>query len=124
MMPDTVTPDLLAWDDDSEPTDDEGMIRIPDAGHGDRKIRWKRKDPKSVARAKGRFDELKAQGYRFFRLARVKVDSFPDKNGGELVATKRKLKEIPTELTAPEGPVTEFEPAAKEYVGVRASRGG
>jgi hypothetical protein len=99
--------------DDGLPEDDEGVLSIIDASVGDRKIKWNRKDPKSIAKAKKKFEELKAKGFKFFAVKRVGVHEF-DEKGGEIHATDK----------VPEGPVPEFEPEARELVAVGQQRGG
>lgn len=121
MMSEEVARDTLAQDGEEPLGEDEGLLSVIDAEVGDRKIKWKRSDPASVKKAEAKFAELKGKGYRFFRIARVKVTEFPAKNGGELVATKSTQKEL---ALTPEGPVTEFEADTKEYVAVGQPRGG
>ena len=55
-------------EDDGEPTDDqEGVLRVLDTS-GDRRVKWKRGDAKSIERAKAKFEDLKKRGYAFFAL--------------------------------------------------------
>jgi hypothetical protein len=104
---------------DEEPAEDEGVLTQLFSPEGDRKLKWKRSDPASIAKAKKKFEELKAKGYTFFRVRRQKVDKFPEKNGGELVASAKP----PADLL-PEGTTETFEPDDKELVAVGRARGG
>jgi len=119
MMSTEVAPNPVP--ENEELAEDEGILREIDASVGDRKIRWKRTDSASVAKAKKKFEELKAKGYAIFRVKRERVTKFPEKNGGELVASRS-----PGALEAekPEGQVEHFEPDERELVAVGPRSGG
>ena len=110
-------------EDDGEPTDDqEGVLRVLDTS-GDRRVKWKRGDAKSIERAKAKFEDLKKRGYAFFALKRV--TKFRDSNGTELVASKSADALRAPVQDSPEGPVRRFEPDEhREVVAGPPRRGG
>ena len=105
--------------EDEEPGENEGVLTEIDASVGDRKIKWKRGDTGSIAKAKAKFEELRAKGHAFFVVRRVRVTKFPDSGDiSTVVATK-----TPKGLVE-EGQVTKFEPDADEIVAVPRRTGG
>lgn len=105
--------------DDSEPGEDEGVLREIDASVGDRKIKWKRSNGASVEKARAKFDELKAKGYAIFAVRKVRVKTFPTEGTTELVAAKTAPKDL-----VEEGRIRSFEPDADELIAVPPRSGG
>jgi len=111
----------LAPDDETrEPNSDEHVLRVLDPSHGDKRIKWKPKDSASVKKAKAKFEELRAKGYAFFRITkvRVKADEFPEK-AGEIVATKKEIVGLEDGEQ-----VRKFEVDTRETVAVPPRAGG
>lgn len=132
-MMSTPEPPVLAEENDTEPNEDEGVLIVPDAYSGDKRIKWKRGDSKSIEKARARFEKLKEQGYAFFAIKRVRLNAFPKSNGTELVATKtpgkRGLVEetalVPRSGDAPDGEqIRHFEPDQAEIHAVPPRAGG
>jgi hypothetical protein len=106
-------------------SDDDEHVLIELDGSGDKRIKWKLKDPKSIARAKARFEKLKANGYAFFRVRKVRLTKFPESNGTEIMATKdATVTQLAEGEELPAGPVRRFEPADDEITAVPPRRGG
>ncbi len=129
----TPEPPAMAEESETEPNEDEGVLIELDRAAGDRRIKWKRGDAKSIEKAKTRFQELKDKGYAFFAIKRVRLRSFPTSNGTELVATKEPGKRglvaetalVPKSGDAPAGEqVRHFEPDQAEIHAVPPRAGG
>jgi hypothetical protein len=118
-------PRLLDAEDDGEPEPGEHVLRVLDREHGDKRIKWKPGDAKSIERAKARFEKLQKEGYAFFRLNHIRVAEFPsDSTTKMIVGTSDPAKVALIREATPEGPIRHFEPDADEVHGVPARRGG